>query len=369
MRKLTLFVLCAVLILSCASITINAEDNTVIDVHSDRTTKIAMATQYTEFKDNSADANLYVSTDDIGDPYFDNVRAGDTFTYSINVKEAGKYNLNVDFGWVDATGKYTIKVDDNEVGVLDNTVKGNGWRVWTTSSSVLVDLPEGQHTLTIVNTTAGPNLKNILITPDGMEITDLGKNVQLYNGGAAQTPWNFMQNELSTISMQFNATAPVESLRIFAPNWNAPEGSEHTLELKLYKWDGSYEKTIAGEPVASKNFPKYKDGVWLVLPAGVEAGEYVLVVSNNDTPNSGFYIKNEGHESQRVYFNNEEKDNMAANLIITYSSTPEKDYGPLSPVEGSPENPPTNDAFVVSLIVVVAAIALTFLKKREVENV
>ena len=138
---------------------------------------------------------------------------------------------------------------------------------------------------------------------------------------------------------------------------------DYELEFKLYKWNGSFAKTVSGTSVASRVFEKYPDNTWLYMPVNVEAGEYVLVVTNNGTPNSGFYIKNKAHESQRVYFDGVVKENMAAELIIGYASTPETDYGPLS--EDTPEDPDTGDSVAVYLLVVVATFGLAFLKKRQ----
>lgn len=256
MRKLIIFVLILALTLSCSILLSNGKDAPVIKVAKDKTTKIIMATQYTEYKDNSEGAELFIASDEIGDLYFDYIRTGDTFTYTIDVESAGTYNLCLTFGWVDKTGTYDIDIDGTKVGTLVNTADGLGWRIWTNTNPIAINLTKGQHTLKITNCTDGPNLKYILLTPSGINITDLGTSVSFVNPAAGLTPWNFQQNGTSTISIQISATADIEALKIFAPNWLASPNSNHELELKLYKWDKSYAKTIAGEPVASKAFPK-----------------------------------------------------------------------------------------------------------------
>jgi hypothetical protein len=368
MRKLTLLVLVLSLLLSISAITIYAEEVPVIKVANDRTTKIIMATQYTEYKDNSEGAELYIASDDIGDVYFDYIRTGDTFAYTIDVESAGTYNMCLTFGWVDSTGSYTIELDGTEVGVLESKVDGLGFRVWTNSTPYALNLSKGQHTLKITNGTDGPNLKYILLTPEGKDITDLGKSVHLCNKDAALTPWHFLQNGTESIDIQFNATAPIEALKIFAPNWIAPAGSEHELEFKLYKWDKSYEKTIAGSPIASKLFPRYGDGVWLYMPVDVEAGEYILSVSNNGTDHSGFYLREEAYAGQRVYIDNVVQEGKSAELIIAYATTPSADYGELSAIEApETENPQTSDTFAVYTSTIVAACVLVVLKKCKVK--
>jgi hypothetical protein len=362
MKKTVLLVLAVVLLLSLTAVS-QAQESPVITVYKDKTTKIIMAVQYTEYKDNSGDVQLIIAHDDDRDLYFDGVRAGDSFTYSINVEETGKYELRISFGWLDSTGKYTIVVDGEEVGILENTIASTGWRNWTNFDPISIELTKGEHTLTIVNGTPGPNLKYVLLTPEGKEVGDLGTSVHLYDGSASGTPWNLKDNNLSSIAIQFNATSFIKSLKLSAPNWMATPDIDYELEFKLYKWNGSFAKTVSGTSVASRVFEKYPDNTWLYMPVNVEAGEYVLVVTNNGTPNSGFYIKNKAHESQRVYFDGVVKENMAAELIIGYASTPETDYGPLS--EDTPENPETGDSVAVYLLVVVATFGLAFLKKRQ----
>ena len=121
MKKTVLLVLAVVLLLSLTAVS-QAQESPVITVYKDKTTKIIMAVQYTEYKDNSGDVQLIIAHDDDRDLYFDGVRAGDSFTYSINVEETGKYELRISFGWLDSTGKYTIVVDGEEVGILENTI-------------------------------------------------------------------------------------------------------------------------------------------------------------------------------------------------------------------------------------------------------
>ena len=47
------------------------------------------------------------------------------------------------FGWVEATGTYSVSVDGSEPIRLQNTVKGLGWRDWVDSSEAQVSLIAG----------------------------------------------------------------------------------------------------------------------------------------------------------------------------------------------------------------------------------
>lgn len=107
------------------------------------------------------------------------------------------------------------------------------------------------------------------------------------------------------------------------------------------------------------------DGVWLYLPANVKAGEYVLVVSNNGTSNSGFYLRQEAYAGQRVYIDNVVQPNYAAELIVAYATTPSANYGSLSDVEApATENPETSDSLAIFSFAVFTACILIVLKKR-----
>lgn len=361
MRKLLITTLVLAIVLSLSIPLAFANGDNYIKIATDRTTKILMTSQYAEYGKGS-EGIIYVdqTSDGMGVNYFDAVRSGDYFVYNIDVVQAGKYTLNMYFGWADATGKYTIILDGTELGTLQNEIASPGWRDWTASSPFELNLTEGKHTLKIINNTGGPNLYAVLITPDGVGLaTDLGSSEKLYSDSVGETPRNFLGENLSSISMKFTADKTLETVRIFAPNWNAGEGSDHELEFTLYKWNKDYETTVSGTVLANKVFLQYGDGRWLEMYCGVGAGEYLLVVENNGTGNSGFYVRNASHSKQKVYFDGELDAEKSARMILSYYDAQ------LEFPQTETENPPTNDMFIVSSILLVFALAVAVMRKRQ----
>jgi hypothetical protein len=76
----------------------------------------------------------------------------------------------------------------------------------------------------------------------------------------------------------FFATAPIESMEFCCPTWNSVTGS---MTISLYKWDTDYETTKKSPPAASQKYIDYPDNAWLSLECGVEAGEYLFVLSGS----------------------------------------------------------------------------------------
>ena len=109
------------------------------------------------------DGNLILEKN-LGPTYFDGVRTGDWMEFTINVETAGDYNVCMVFGWLDHTGVYTIFVDGAEVGKIENKIPGTDWRAWTDSSTMKINLTEGEHTVRVVMGSDGPNVYGIKFT-------------------------------------------------------------------------------------------------------------------------------------------------------------------------------------------------------------
>ena len=80
------------------------------------------------------------------------------------------------------------------------------------------------------------------------------------------------------VGMKFTATAPFTAVTALCPSWGNAIGN---LTFKLYKWNGSYDKSVAGTPVAKNTFINYADGANLKLSfAAQDAGDYVWQLSD-----------------------------------------------------------------------------------------
>ena len=106
------------------------------------------------------EGQLYVETT-LGDPYFDRVRPGDRIDLKVRVEKAGTYRWCVVSGWAKdtANGTFRLFLDGEQITEpLANQVPGIDWRTWQDSTPGTVKLPAGEHTLSLVTDTAGPNL-------------------------------------------------------------------------------------------------------------------------------------------------------------------------------------------------------------------
>ena len=127
-------------------------------------TQIVFGEIYTDAdKGTKFDGNLVLEKN-LGPTYFDGVRTGDWMEFTINVETAGDYNVCMVFGWLDHTGVYTIFVDGAEVGKIENKIPGTDWRVWTDSSTMKINLTEGEHTVRVVMGSDGPNVYGVKFT-------------------------------------------------------------------------------------------------------------------------------------------------------------------------------------------------------------
>ncbi len=93
--------------------------------------------------------------------------------------------------------------------------------------------------------------------------------------GSANTDMQITTN----YAIQFNSLNPVTGIAVRCPNYNNHVGS---LRFDLYAWQESYDKTVAGTVLATREFIDYGDNETLVLEAETTwpAGEYILLLTN-----------------------------------------------------------------------------------------
>ena len=142
----------------------NPDEETIIDVSGEESTQVVFGEIYEDAdKGTLFDGNLYIEKN-LGPAYFDGVRTNDWMEFKVNVATAGDYDVCMVFGWLDHTGVYTIFVDGAEVGKIENKVPGTDWRAWTDSSSIKINLTEGEHTVRVVMGSDGPNVYGVKFT-------------------------------------------------------------------------------------------------------------------------------------------------------------------------------------------------------------
>ena len=301
-------------------------------VSGSQTTEIVFGEIFTDAdKGTTFGGNLYLEKS-MGPAYFDGVRNGDFFEFDINIEKAGNYDLCFSFGWLDKTGTYNISVDGGEPIRLLNTVTGRGWRTWCDTSSVKVELAQGKHTVRVTMGCDGPNLYSMKLIPEG---SGSGGNTNTVNDAAVQDENSSAGAKVISTSaaIQFNCTATFFALDLASASWNNNLGS---LRLSLYKWDTSYDKTLKGEPLASKDYIDFPDNTVLTFSFDdMEAGEYLLYIKNiseNPAEEVGSWGNEKPRENVRSYHADAISDFCPA-VWLKYRSDAEAPFGPISDVD------------------------------------
>lgn len=301
-KRVTAAALACLMMLTCLCILpISAVDT--VTVASDALTQIVFGEIYTDTDQGVAfGGNLYLEKN-LGPAYFDGVRNGDWFEFKINVEKAGDYHFCFSFGWVEATGTYSVSVDGSEPIRLQNTVKGLGWRDWVDSSEAQVSLTAGEHIFRVTMGCDGPNLYSMKIAPVGVALSQGATNIRatLCDESSTRSAEHIEQSS----AIQFNSTVPFAGMSLTSASWNNNIGS---IRMSLFKWDTSYDKTLNGTPVASEEFVDFADNLTLkFLFDEVAAGEYLLYMENitgNTTEEVGYWGYAAARENVRAYKNN-----------------------------------------------------------------
>ena len=100
------------------------------------------------------------------------------------------------------------------------------------------------------------------------------KEHTIQNGTGKREPIRVGQ----TYSYRANVQHPFTAFGINMPTW---EKTDSVCTLHLYKWQGTFEATVAGTPIASKTFDPMKDGAcnWVEFDAQ-PAGEYLFHITD-----------------------------------------------------------------------------------------
>ncbi len=281
---------------------------------------------------NGGAGQLYVETT-LGEPYFDSVRPGDRIDLKVRVEKAGTYQWCVVSGWAKdaANGVFRLFLDGEQITEpLTNTVPGVDWRTWLDSTPGTVELPAGEHTLSLVTDSAGPNLYALKIAPEGVAMSVAGGTVALCEANS-NTPVQVHTD----YAIQFCTTVPFDYVNVAAPSYNNNKGS---FRLELFRWAGNYKKTVAGQALATQDFVDFNDNATLKLSFGsnMAAGEYVLRLTNiSEDANEqvGVWTSPTAPANVRNYQGGIEIAN-AARMNVHYIGSTDKPLGDISPDVG-----------------------------------
>ncbi len=298
-----------------------AADKAPVKISADGVTKLALAEVYDSFA-----GQLYVEKG-YEVPYFDSVRPDDTLTFRIDVEEAGTYQWCMITGWAapHVNGTFTLFIDDSETVTLENKVAGIDWRTWLDTTPGTVELPAGEHEVTIKFGSAGPNVYGMKFAPEGVDMEDQGGTVKLC-GPNDNTAVQISED----YGIQFHMTVPFDSITIRCPSWSNNKGS---LRFALYQWNENYATTIAGSALAEQDFVDYNDNAMLQmkLEPSMDQGEYVLLITNISEDKSeqvGVWASTPV-ENVRNYLGSVEGNNAAA-CTVHYVGTTTTPLGAIS---------------------------------------
>ncbi len=319
-RRIAALVLLAMLLPLLPALTVSAA-KAPTPISGSEPTSIVLADAYDSVSSASG-KTIYLETT-LGPAYFDSVRTGDTLTLRVNVERAGSYQWCMVTGWANphVNGTFTLLIDGEEVGTIVNEIPGADWRTWLDTTPGTVELPAGEHELTIRFGSDGPNVYGLKFAPEGVDMKTEGGDVKLYQG-----------NDSSSVrittdgAVQFCTTVPFDSLTVRCPSWNNNKGS---LRFDLFKWNENYKKTVEGESILSAEFIDYNDNAYLEMTSDtpIPLGEYVLLISNissNSSEQVGFWGSKSHLANVRNYVGGVEAPH-AASLSIHYignTSTP-----------------------------------------------
>ena len=157
-------------------------------------------------------------------------------------------------------------------------------------------------------------------------------------------------NEGDTAAVRFSSDYEFKGIDVAAYNlFN--HGADYTLSL--YEWKSSYETSVAGGALITRNAENSYNNTPLYIGAKkIPAGEYLLVISGvkcEDAENLCGLVYFEGKEGEQIYYNGQEAEGMFLTRI--YYTTPRaSDEFTLSTDTGTiTEGAWTSDAFSESV--------------------
>lgn len=138
-------------------------------------------------------------------------------------------------------------------------------------------------------------------------------------------------NPGSSASIQFFPTTTFDRVWVRLATYTQTSG--HSVEISLYRWQGTYDLTLESEAVFVGNYADYKDNIWLEVVFGEEFvdGEYLVDVYNDSDANHvGIWFSKEEDIMQRLYVDDFVFEEGIGQFAVGYTKTPNKEYGPLS---------------------------------------
>ena len=145
-------------------------------------------------------------------------------------------------------------------------------------------------------------------------------NVSVQNGTGTRTDWRV--NE--TYSYRAIVNGEFTAFGFVMPTWTE---TDSYATLSIYKWQGTYEKTMATEPIASKAFNPLKDSQchWVEFDAQ-PAGEYLFHISDGGS-NVGVWTNRNPKDSKGFLYLDGVEQQGEPELVIRFTNVPDEPFG------------------------------------------
>ena len=146
------------------------------------------------------------------------------------------------------------------------------------------------------------------------------QDVNIQNGSGNREPIRIGK----TFSYRAIIGGEFEGFGFHMPTW---EKTNSYATLSMYQWQGSYDKTLATEPVATKKFDPLVDGSchWVEF-AAQPAGEYLFHISDvsND---AGVWTNTSPTDSKGFLYIDGIEQRGEPHLVIRFPNTPDEPFG------------------------------------------
>ncbi len=149
-------------------------------------------------------------------------------------------------------------------------------------------------------------------------------DVSIQNGTGSRGPVRVGK----TLSYRAIVNTPFTGFSFCMPTWTRPDS---VCTLSLYKWAGTYDKTVAGTPVASKVFDPMTDGAkhWVEFDEQ-PAGEYLFHVSD-PKGEVGVWTNTSPTNSKGFFYENGLEGRGEPELIIRMTEASDEPFGNCEP--------------------------------------